>query len=166
MNNYISVRPNLKELTQLQLTKALIDRAPNATFCVGVDGQFLYVNDALCKLTEYARQELLSKTLADIEPNFAIAQWSKYWRILQQEGSLTLNSEYEAKSGRIILVEIVINYVQESREFCCIFAKETPNKNVGLNIQECTTKLLKTNQHLRQEVSQLKKTENQLAAIN
>ncbi len=81
-NNYISVRPNSKELTELQLTKALINRAPDATFCVGRDGQILYVNDAICKLTNYSRQELLSKTLADIELNFTIAHWSKYWQIL------------------------------------------------------------------------------------
>jgi PAS domain S-box-containing protein len=162
-NKYISVRANLNELTQLQLTKALIEGAPDATFCVGAEGQFLYVNDALCKLTEYSRQELLSKTLAAIEPNFAIAQWSTYWQISRQESTLSLNSEYKAKSGRIIPVEVVINYAQDGGEFCCVFAKQNSH-NLGLKVQECTTKLLETNQHLRQEVSQLKQTENQLAS--
>lgn len=161
--NYTSVRSSLNELTQLQLTKALIERAPAATFCVGTEGQFLYVNDALCKLTEYSRQELLSKNLAVIEPSFAIAQWSKYWQIIKQENSITLNSEYRAKSGRIIPVEVVINYTQEGGEFCCVFAKENSSQNVGSKVQQCTTKLLETNQYLRQEVLQLKQTENQLA---
>ncbi|WP_009631722.1 PAS domain-containing sensor histidine kinase [Synechocystis sp. PCC 7509] len=162
-SNYISVRSNSKELNQLQLIKALIERSPNATFCVGIEGQLLYVNEAMCKLTQYSRQELLSKTLADIEPSFELAQWSKCWQSLQQKERLNLTSRYKARSGKIIPVELIINSAQEDGDFCCIFAKQTIDDNLAPKVQECTTKLLETNQYLRQEVSQLKQSQNQLA---
>ncbi len=168
-SNYISVQSNsskfltIPEQTQLQLTKSLVNYAPVASFCVGADTQFLYVNDAICKLTEYSRQELLSKTLVDIEPDLAIANWFMYWRILQQQGSINLRSQYETKSGRIIPVEVAINYIEEGR-FCCVFAKEELEADLTSKVQECTTKLIKTNQYLRQEVSQLNKRETQLAS--
>ena len=138
-NNYISVQPQSKkfsrqpELTQLQLIKALVEGAPNATFCIGSEGQFLYANRAICILTEYSCQELLSKTLTDIEPDLAIAQWSTHWRSLQQKGNLTLTSRYQTKSGRIIPVDVVIKYVEEqSREFCCIFATQKSEESLRL----------------------------------
>jgi len=167
-NNYISVQSNSNkffktpELAQSQFTKALVECAPDAIFCVGADGQFLYVNDATCSMTEYSSQELLSKKLIDIEPNLAIAQLSKYWQILQQKGSLTLTSQYKTKSGRLIPVEAVVKYAEQDGEFCCIFVKEKTNEILSLKVQECATKLIETNQQLSQEVSQLKQAEAQL----
>lgn len=170
-NNYISVRSNSTKflsqpiLAPLQFTKAIVDLTPDAILCVGIDGQILYVNNTTCNLTEYSHDELLSKTLADIEPELAIAKWSKYWQILQQKGSLNLTTRYQTKSGQTIPVGVVINYAEsEGREFCCIFAKEQPQAALASTVQECTTKLLETNQYLRQEVSQLKQTENKLEA--
>ncbi len=168
-NNYISVRSNSTKLlsqpkiTSSQFTKALVDKAPDAIFCVGAEGEILYVNKTICNLTEYSHDELLSRTLADIEPELAIAKWSKYWQILQQKGSLNLTTRYQTKSGQMIPVEAVINYAEAENEgFCCIFAKRQPKTGLASTVQECTTKLLETNQYLLQEVSQLKQTENQL----
>jgi PAS domain S-box-containing protein len=166
-SNYISVRSNLNklsrppELVPLQLTKALVDRAPDAIFCVGADGQFLYVNEAACNLTEYSSQELLSKKLVDLQSDLTIAKWLKYWRNLQQESSLNFLSRYETKSGQIIPVEVVINHVEEG-EFCCVYVKEKFDADIAPKIQECTAKLMETNRYLRQEVAQLKQKETQL----
>ncbi len=168
-NNYISVQSNSTkfsrqpELPQLLLTRTIVDRAPDAIFCVEADGRIFYVNDVTCNLTEYSRRELLSRNLVHIEPEIDAAQWAKYWRILKKEGSLNLASKLETKNGRTIFVELVINYIEESREFCCVFVKEKTSATLTSKVQECATKLIETNQHLSQEVTQLKQTETQLA---
>ncbi len=168
-NQCISVQSNSKEisrqieLNQLQLTKALVDRVPDATLCVGADGKILYANDATCNLTKYSRQELLSKKLVDIEPDWGIAKWLKYWQKSQQEGSLNSTSYYRTRSGQIVPVEVVINYAEErNREFCYLFVKEKVDETGAIKVQEGATKIIETNQHLRQEVWQLKQIETQL----
>lgn len=168
-NNYISVQSNSKkfsnplDLTQQQLAKAVVERAPDAIFCVEADGQIVYVNDAICKLTEYSNQHLLAKNLIDIQPDLTLAQWSKYWYRLRQESSLNLVSQYETKRGQKISVEIVINYVkEENREFCCIFAKKQNNETLTVKVQDFSEKLIETNQQLQREVAQLKQTETKL----
>jgi PAS domain S-box-containing protein len=168
-NSYISVQSNLTkfsrqpELTQLQLTKAIVDRAPDAIFCVEADGRIFYANDVTCNLTEYSRRELLSKNLVNITLEIDAVQWAKYWSILTKAGSLNLTSKLKTKSGRTILVELVVNYIQEGKEFCCIFVKEKTNVALASKVQECTTNLIETNQHLSKEVTQLKQTETKLA---
>jgi PAS domain S-box-containing protein len=168
-NSYISVQSNLTkfsrqpELTQLQLTKVIVDSVPDAIFCVEADGQIFYVNDVTCNLTECSRRELLSKNLVDIKLEIDAAQWAKYWRRLTKEDSINLTSKLETKSGRTIFVELVVNYVKESKEFCCIFVKEKTNVALASKVEECTTKLIETNQQLSQEVTRLKQTETQLA---
>ena len=35
-----------------------------------IDGHFIYVNNAACEMLGYSRQEMLTMTVPDIDPNF------------------------------------------------------------------------------------------------
>ena len=50
----------------------LINNTVEAAFCLGEDWQFLYVNDATCRITEYSREELLTMKLQDVDIDFSI----------------------------------------------------------------------------------------------
>src|SRR5207247_1481763 len=103
--------PRDEEETLLFL-KHSIDHAPDGAFCVGADGRFLYVNDAVCSFLGYSRDELLSLTLYDIDPYFSADGWPERWDLTRQGGSRIFESRLRAKDGRLIPVEIKSVYLE------------------------------------------------------
>lgn len=110
---------------ELQFAKFLVNHAADAAFWLMPDAQFLYVNNAACRLLGYSREELLSLTMHDVALDFPVEVWSKQWRLLKQQGSLTFEYRYRTKKGWIIPVELTITYVEyNGREFSFAFARE------------------------------------------
>ncbi|MEA5602002.1 scytonemin biosynthesis sensor histidine kinase [Nostoc sp. UHCC 0252] len=146
---------------EMKFAHFLINQATDAAFCLGENAQFLYVNDATCRMTEYSRKELLTMRLHDIDVDFSLHDWSN----ISSQGSVTFKSRYRAKGGRIFLVEISINYVkQQDIEFGCAFARERSDEIVELSVQKWTDELKEAKDNLQQEFSQLKSKEVELKA--
>ncbi|ACC79998.1 scytonemin biosynthesis sensor histidine kinase [Nostoc punctiforme] len=156
-NTQWSLQPEI----EMKFAHFLINQAVDAAFCLGENAQFLYVNDATCRMTEYSREELLSMRLQDIDVDFSLHNWSN----INSEGSLTFKSRYRTKRGRIFLVEISISYVkQQDIEFGCAFVREISDEIVELSVQKWTDGLRDAKDNLQQEFSQLKSKEIELEA--
>ncbi|MFQ5777750.1 MAG: PAS domain S-box protein [Terriglobia bacterium] len=109
----------------LRFTQFSIDRTADAAFWMGPDGKLNYVNDAACRALGYSRDELLSMSVHDIDPDFPADLWPVHWRGVKQAGSLTFYSRHRAKDGRIIPVEITANYLEfGGKEYNCAFARD------------------------------------------
>ncbi|AVH70661.1 scytonemin biosynthesis sensor histidine kinase [Nostoc sp. 'Lobaria pulmonaria (5183) cyanobiont'] len=144
---------------EMKFAHLLINQAVDAAFCLGVNAQFLYVNDATCLMTEYSREELLSMRLHDIDVDFSLHNWSD----ISSQGSLTFKSRYQTKGGRIFLVEISMSYVKhQDMEFGCVFARDKTGEIVELSLQKWTGELRNAKDNLQQEFSQLKAREVEL----
>ncbi|MCC5626238.1 scytonemin biosynthesis sensor histidine kinase [Nostoc sp. CHAB 5715] len=149
----------LQPEVEMKFAHFLINHAVDAAFCLGENGQFLYVNDATCRMTEYSREELLSMRLHDIDVDFSLHNWSD----ISSQNSLTFKSRYRTKRGRIFLVEISISYVkQQDIEFGCAFAREISDEIVEMSVQKWTDELRDAKDNLQQEFSQLKAKEVEL----
>jgi len=143
-------------------SRYLLNQLPDAVFCLGSDARFLHLNDAACRQFEYSRQELLAMRLRDIDVNFSQKNWSEQWQYLSQQGSLVVKSQYRTRSGKVLSVELTLTHVKErDSEFSWAFVygvEETkPGQNANQSDSNGNTK------NLYQEISQLKKTEAQLA---
>ena len=145
--------------------KHLVDRLPDPVFCLSSDAGFIYLNDVACHRLEYSRQELLSMRLSDIDQNFQLKNWAKQWQSLKQQGSLTVESQYQTKSGKLLLVELTLVYEQEKeKEFCYTFVRPAETKRDRALDQSINQLDGDRNiNNLYQEISQLKATEIQLA---
>ncbi|MBW4642532.1 MAG: PAS domain S-box protein [Goleter apudmare HA4340-LM2] len=122
-NSQLGLQPE----TELEFADLLINQATDAAFCLGAKAQFLYVNDATCRITEYSHKELLAMKLQDIHIDLSITEWSEKWRHLKTKspGSLTFESRYCTKSGQIFLAAITLTYIQhQGQEFACAFARK------------------------------------------
>ncbi len=121
----------------LQLTQFAVDRAADAIFWMGPDARFFYVNDEACRSLGYSREELLSMTVHDIDPNFPEEVWPAHWEQIKQRGSFTIESSHSAKDGRVFPVEIILNYLKfNSNEYSCAFARNiTERKKAEENWQ-------------------------------
>lgn len=118
---------------ELNFAKFLVNHVADAVFWLGSDGQFLYVNKTVCRLLGYSCEELLSLTIHEVNADLSTAEWSKQWRSLVQQGSLTIDAECRTKKGRMISVQIAYTYVKyQSSEFSCTFVRPEQTTEVKL----------------------------------
>ncbi|MHC4270912.1 MAG: PAS domain S-box protein [Planctomycetota bacterium] len=114
-----------KAETALHFTQFAVDKASVAAFWMGPDAKFIYVNDNACNSLGYSRQELLSMTVYDIDPNFPAEAWPDHWSEIKEKGSLTIESTHKSKEGKDIPVVIAANYIEyDGKEYNCAFARD------------------------------------------
>ena len=109
----------------LRLTQFSVENAGDAVFWMGSDARFIFVNDAACSSLGYSREELLSMTVHDIDPNFPAVAWQEHWRQIKERGSFMIESRHKSKDSKIFPVEITVNYLEfEGKEYNCAFARD------------------------------------------
>lgn len=126
-----------KSEESLLLTQFSVDRTADSVFWIRPDARFFYVNEAACNILGYSRRELLSMSVFDIDPEFPAEVWSDHWRELKKRGHFTIESKHRTKKGKLIPVEIMINFVEfEGREYNCAFARDiTKRKEMEKKLQ-------------------------------
>ena len=139
----------------------LIDRLPDAVFCLGSDTRFLYLNDAACRQLKYSREELLSMKLPDIDRDFSEKTWLEQWQSLKQQ-DLVIKSRHRTRSGEFLAVELTLSYVKhQDQDFVCVFVREAQETQDAPDSDSFDRH--DNINSVQQEISQLKKTESQLA---
>jgi diguanylate cyclase (GGDEF)-like protein/PAS domain S-box-containing protein len=126
----------------LRFTQFSVDRAGDAVFWMTSQGRITSVNDAACRSLGYSREELLSMTLPDIDPDYPAEAWPGAWERLKQRRSVTFEARHRAKDGTIFPVEIAANYLEiDGEEYDCAFARDiTERKRAEEALRESETK--------------------------
>jgi len=114
---------------ELRIAQFCLDSAADAIFWMQADARFTYVNETACRSLGYSREELLSMTVHDIDPNFPKEVWAEHWGQLRRQGSFTIESLHRAKDGRTYPVEITVNYLKYgAKEYNCAFARDVTER--------------------------------------
>jgi len=109
----------------LQLTQFSVDRSTDAVYWVGPDARFIYVNDAACRALGYTREEYMTMTVYDIDPDYPPAAWAEHWAELQEKEAVLVETAHRRKDGTVFPVEISANYLEfGGREYNCAFARD------------------------------------------
>ncbi len=109
----------------LRFTQYAIDHVADAAFWVGADARFVYVNDAACQSLGYSREELLTKTVHDIAPDFPVEVWAGHWQEVKERKAFTIETRYRSKDGQIAPVEVTVNYVEFAGQgYNCTFVRD------------------------------------------
>jgi hypothetical protein len=75
--------------------------------------------------SEYPREELLSMTVHDIDPNFPVERWLAHWNHLKQQGALTFEAKFWSRTGVILEADVTVNYLQhEGKEYACMILRD------------------------------------------
>ncbi|MDP6483439.1 MAG: GAF domain-containing protein [Nitrospinota bacterium] len=123
INRDITGRKRAEEA--LKLTQFFVERAADATYWIAADGRLLYVNDAACDCLGYSREELLSKAISDINPNFPPGKWPAHWEEIKRGGSLTFETQNLTKDGRRVPIEVSANYLEfDGKEYDFAFVRD------------------------------------------
>jgi PAS domain S-box-containing protein len=135
---------------ELHLTQFAIDNSLDASFWLNSKAHFIYVNRSACKSLGYSREELLSMTIHDIDPNFPRKAWKEHWDNVKKNKHFIIESSHRKKNGKHIPVEIAINYIKfGDAEYNCAFARDISERK-------------KKEQQLQQAFAQLKEAQNHL----
>jgi PAS domain S-box-containing protein len=132
---------------------------------VGVEGEWLLVNQRLCEMVGYTREELLQRTLADItHPEDIEADWSQARALLRGEcKTYSMEKRYICRDGNTIWVNMTVSLLRDSNQrphyFIAVIEDITARKRgqeeiCALNatlekrVEERTAKLAEANREL------------------
>lgn len=127
--SYEDITEQRKREENLLLTQFSIDHASDMIFWITSDSKFSYVNEASCRVLGYSSDELLSQSIFHINPDYPEEEGKHLWRKIKEWGSLTFESLFRAKDGKIFPVEITGNYVQfRGMEYVLFFARNIADR--------------------------------------
>jgi PAS domain S-box-containing protein len=116
----------------LQFTQFAVDRAGEAAYWMGPDAKFIYVNDKASQSLGYAREELLTMSVHDIDPDFPSDIWADHWKHMRKNPSSRFESHHQRKDGVVFPVEITSNFVvYNDKEYVCAFARDITERKAA-----------------------------------
>jgi PAS domain S-box-containing protein len=80
-------------------------------------GRLIEVNDAACAMLGYTKEELLARGIADIDAQWSPDELAREIRKTTLAGSAQFETRQRTRDGRIIDVEISVNYLQATGQF-------------------------------------------------
>ena len=124
----------------LKLFRLLIDHASDAIEVIDpITGRFLDVNEKAGQVHGYSREEYLSLTVPQIDPEFEAAgenAMGEHVEKLQRLGFMVFESEHRRKDGSIFPVEINASYVRLERDYILAVVRDiTERKRVEKQIR-------------------------------
>jgi PAS domain S-box-containing protein len=117
------------ERERLALTQFAIERATEALFWIDVDGRIVNVNAAAAGLTGYARDELLTKRVWDLEVDGSLERWRAVWADARAGRRHVDERSYRRRDGREVPLETSGHFVAfGGREWISVFARDVTDR--------------------------------------
>ncbi len=91
--------------------RTLVDQAADAIFLHDLSGRILDVNRKACENLGYTREELLSKFIADIDPEAIQARHHQSWGQIPLGQQVRFESRQKRKDGSFFPVEVILGSV-------------------------------------------------------
>ena len=126
----------------LRFTQFAVDNARDLIMWLGEDGGILYANDAVCAVSGYGRDELLSMNILAIDPHLDSERWRKRWTARKALGALFVETVFRKKDGSVFPVDISSSYVEYNNKgyACAIIRDITGRKEAEEALQESEAK--------------------------
>lgn len=93
---------------------AILSTAMDGFWSVDMQGRILDVNDAACRMTGYAREEILRLSITDLEADKSPADIAANIERIKQSGGARFERRHRCKDGHLIDVELSANYLPDS----------------------------------------------------
>ena len=124
----------------LRLPQFALERAAISAFWISADGRFLFVNEQGCRSLGYERDELLGKSIFEIDTRFDPDSWRDHWQQLKKSGFGTYESLFRTKSGATMPMDVTANYIEfDGQAYNCAFARDVTEKK-GAEVALCRAK--------------------------
>lgn len=94
------------------LAMASVERSGDTIFWLNRDARIVYANAAAERSLGYAREELIGRTIHEVDCDFPPEAWPPHVEELRVKQSLRFESRHRAKDGHIVPVEVTCNYFE------------------------------------------------------
>ncbi len=91
--------------------QAIIKTALDGFWLISLGGKFLEVNDSCCKMLGYTREEILKMFIWDIEAIETPKEVAQHIKKIVAQGHDRFETRHRCKDGKIIDVEMSVNYL-------------------------------------------------------
>ncbi len=113
----VAIARIVRDITELKRTEEALlrtryamDHAADAVFWILSDARIVYANHYAEKLLGYTREQLLTMTIHDIDPEFPKERWPQHWQELQHKKSMVFESTHRRANGETYPVEVALSY--------------------------------------------------------
>jgi PAS domain S-box-containing protein len=146
-----------KEKDRLAPYEFALDHSVDAIHWFTLDGKFIYVNNATCKMDGYTKEEFENMYLEDIDPNFTRQTSPFCMKDIKDTPNWRLESTHRRKDGTIYPVEVSgHSFIYNGKEYICAFARDMTqrieNRNKITTINEELQKSVKEKEILLKEI--------------
>lgn len=126
-----------------------LDNSVDSIHWLSLDGKFLYVNEATCRMEGYTKEEFQNMYLYDIDPNFDKESAKKCMLDIKNTENWRLESTHKRKDGTIYPVEVSGHaFIFEGKEYICAFARDITQRLEDKN------NITKINQELQKSLAE------------
>lgn len=87
-------------------------------------GRILEVNDAVCRILGYTREELIGMSISDIEADESAEEISERTQEMIKTGYLKFEARHKRKDGAVIEVEVSVQHVPEFGDRLFVFIRD------------------------------------------
>jgi diguanylate cyclase (GGDEF)-like protein/PAS domain S-box-containing protein len=102
----------------LRVPQVAADEAPTPLFQITAGGKIGYVNEAGSSFLGYSREQLLERTVDEIDRELRPADWLNWWDRLKVHRTLRVRRTVQHRDGRSIPVVALANYIQHEGSEC------------------------------------------------
>ena len=101
--------------------RSLFEQAGDAIFIHDENARYIDVNRKACDLTGYAREELLSLTPKDLDPDYAEREEGRrFWDRFRRLGKMTFEARLKRKNGSIFPAEVTLSPIEFGGTACVL----------------------------------------------
>jgi PAS domain S-box-containing protein len=130
--------------------QTILRTATDGFWLVDMQGHFLNVNQSYCSLTGYSYDELMNMAIPDIEVIEQPEDVAKRIKKIMEVGSDRFETRHRRKDGRILEVEVSVNYLPIDNGRMCVFTRDiTERKKAEKRLAESTEQLQRSNAELQ-----------------
>ena len=123
-----------KEKDRLAPYEFALDHSVDSIHWFTLEGKFIYVNEATCKMDGYTKEEFETMYLEDIDPNFTRKTAPSCMKEIKDTPNWRLESIHKRKDGTIYPVEVSGHaFTYNGKEYICAFARDMTKRIANRN---------------------------------